>query len=95
MKIEMMPTVNSWDIEQEFGIRVLDCDFAREEANDSYISLELTEDKINALWEELQDCSDETHYERLYATELKNELNLINKFRAMGYTENILVYVSW
>ena len=91
MKIEMMPTVNSWDIKAEFGIRVLNCLFTQEVENDSYVSLELTEDRIKELWEELQDCSDETRY----VAELKNELNLINKFRAMGYTENILVYVSW
>lgn len=91
MKIEMVPTVNSWDIEEEFGIRVFNCLFTREWENDSYISLDLTEDRIKELWEELQDCSDETRYVKA----LKNELDLINKFRAMGYTENILVYVSW
>ena len=91
MKIEMIPTVNSWDIEQELGIWVLDCPFAQEVRNDSYVSLELTEDRINELWEELQDCSDEERY----VTDLKKELNLINEFRAMGYTENILIYVSW
>ena len=95
MKIKMMPTVNSWDIKEEFGIRVLDCLFTQEVENDSYVSLDLTEDRTKELWEELQECSDETRYERLYAAELKNELDLINKFRAMGYTENILVYVSW
>lgn len=91
MKIEMVPTVNSWDIEQEFGISVFNCLFSREWENDSYISLDLTEDRTKDLWEELQDCSDETRY----AKALKNELDLINKFRAMGYTESILVYVSW
>ena len=62
MKIEMVPTVNSWDIEQELGIWVLDYPFTQEARNDSYVNLELTEDKINELWEELQDCSDEERY---------------------------------
>lgn len=93
MKIEMMPTVNSWDIEQEFGIRVFDCLFTREVENDSYVSLDLDEDNLQSIKKVLENYLDDD--ENFYVKFLKNELDLINKFRAMGYTENILVYVSW
>lgn len=89
MKIEMVPTVNSWDIEEEFGIRVLDCDFAYWADNDSYVTLDLDENRLQIL--ENYSNDDESFYAKFW----RNELNLINKFRAMGYTENILVYVSW
>ena len=95
MKIEMVPAVNSWDIEQEFGIHVLDCDFTHWAENDSYITLELSDDKVQGLWAEIEKFSNGDHYERSYAQRLRNELNLVNKFRAMGYTKNILIYVSW
>lgn len=95
MKIEMVPTVNSWDIEEEFGIRVLDCDFAHWADNDSYIGLELSDGKIQGLQAEIEKFSNGDPYERKYAQSLRNELNLVNKFRAVGYTERIFVYVSW
>ena len=93
MKIEMVPTVNSWDIEEEFGICVLDCFFTQEEKNDSYVTLDLDEDRLQTIKKILENYpdDDETFYVKLW----KNQLKLIEKFRAMGYTENILVYVSW
>lgn len=93
MKIEMVPTVNSWDIEEEFGIRVLDCFFAQEEKNNSYVTLDLDEDNLQSIKKILEDCPDDD--EDFYVKLNKNELKLIEKFRAMGYTESILVYVSW
>ena len=53
----MVPVVNSWDIEQEFGIRVLDCDFTHWAENDSYITLELSDDKVQGLWAEIEKFS--------------------------------------
>lgn len=93
MKIEMMPTINSWDIEQEFGIRVFDCFFAQEVENDSYVNLELNEDNLQFIKKVLEIYPDDD--ENFYAKRLKNDIKLIEKLRAMGYTENILVYVSW
>lgn len=95
MKIEMAPTVNSWDIKEEFGIRVLDCDFTHWAENDSYVSLELGDGKIQGLQAEIEKFSNGDPYERKYAQSLRNELDLVNKFRAMGYTERIFVYISW
>ena len=91
MNITMKPTVTSSEIEREFGIRVLDCPFTDQVANDSYVTLWLDKNSVKALWEEINDCADEERYVK----RLKNELELINKFRELGYTEFILVFVSW
>ena len=91
MNIIMRPTVTSGEIKEEFGINIFECEFTQGVANDSYVTLWLDESQSNDIWEEIQDCKDEYHY----VNRLKNELNLINKFRAIGYTDSILVFVSW
>ena len=91
MNIIMRPTVTSGEIKKEFGIDIFECEFTQEVANDSYVTLWLDESHSKEIWEEIQDCEDEYRY----VNRLKNELNLINKFRAIGYTDFILVFVSW
>lgn len=93
MKIEMRPVVQSWSIEREFGIRVLDCQFTQMVENDSYVPLWLDDDRVNELWTEITSCNDGSKVK--YVNRCTKELELINKFRAMGYTDNILVFVSW
>jgi hypothetical protein len=93
MKIEMKPVVHSYNIEKELGINVLDCEFTQMVANDSYVILWLDDDRVNDLQEEIADCNDGS--EDKYVKRLENELDLINRFRAMGYTDSILVFVSW
>ena len=95
MKIEMKPLVHSWNIEKEFGIRVLDCEFTQMVENDSYVPLWLDEDSSADLWEDIKYYTDKGDGESAYVKRLKNELDLINRFRAMGYTDSILVFVSW
>lgn len=95
MKIEMRPVVQSWSIEKEFGIRVLDCEFTQTVKNDSYVTLWLDQDRVNELWVDIKYYTDKGDGESVYVKYLENELDLINRFRAMGYTDNILVFVSW
>ena len=95
MNIEMIPLVNSWNIEKEFGIRVLDCEFTQMVENNSYVPLWLDEDRRDELWEDIRYYTDKGDGESAYVKRLENELDLINRFRAMGYTNSILVYVFW
>lgn len=91
MKIKSIPVVNSWEIEEEFGIRVFDCPFTEMVANDSYVSLSLDD-------EYLADLEDAYNYAIIRGQEFKkfeNEIELVKKFRELGYTEEILVLVSW
>lgn len=93
MKIEMKPIVRSWEIYRELGIDVRDCEFTQMVANDSYVTLWLDDERINELQEEIDACSDGS--EDGYVNRCSKELELINKFHAMGYTDSILVLVSW
>ena len=95
MNIEMRPLVHSWNIEKEFGIRVFDCEFTQMVENDSYVPLWLDEDHRDELWEDIRYYTDKGDGESAYVKRLENELDLINRFRAMGYTDSILVFVSW
>ena len=95
MKIEMRPVVQSWNIEKEFGIRVLDCNFTQGVENDSYVPLWLDKDRRDELWEDIRYYTAKGDGESAYVRRLENELDLINRFRAMGYTDSILVFVSW
>jgi hypothetical protein len=95
MRIEMKPIVHSWEIEKEFGIDVLRCQFTQMVENDSYVPLWLDEDRVDELREDIKYYTDKGEGEAAYVKRLENELDLINRFRAMGYTYSILVFVSW
>ena len=95
MKIEMTPVVQSWSIEKEFGICIFDCQFTQMVENDSYVPLWLDDDRVNELWADIRYYIDKGESESAYVKRLENELDLINRFRAMGYTDSILIFVSW
>ena len=94
MFIEMKPVVHSYNIEKEFGIRVLDCEFTQMVENDSYVPLWLDDDRVDELREDIRYYTDKGDGESAYVKRLENELDLINRFRAMGYTYSILVFIS-
>lgn len=93
MKIVNVPTVDGDEIEKELGIRVYDCEFAQMAANDSYVTVYLTADRIEYLREELEwnqdKCCDS------YVKRITNELKVIDYFRGIGYDTKILVFISW
>ena len=93
MQIEMRPVAYSWDIEKEFGINVLECAFAQWAENESFILLWLDKGRVNKLWEYIKHYTDRG--ESTYVKLLENELDLINRFRAMDYADNILVFISF
>ena len=93
MKINMVPSVNSWEIEEEFGIRIFDCRCAEMAENDSYICLALNEEHIEDLKDNIEYCRE---YDRVVQAEkYENELKLVNKFRELGYKDEIMIFVSW
>lgn len=91
MNIKSLPVVNSWEIEEEFGIRVFDCPFTEMVENDSYVSLMLDDEALAIL-------EDNYNYAIVKGQEFKKfeeEIELVKKFRELGYAEEILVFVSW
>ena len=79
VKINMVPSVNSWDVEEEFGIRIFDCNFTEMVANDSYVCLALNEEHIEDLKDSIEYCRE--HDRVVRAEKKENELNLVNKCR--------------
>ena len=91
MKIEMKPTITSSEIEKQFGFGLKDCECYQMCANDSYVTLCLDEDVIQDFKDEIESCPDEPEYVK----RLSNDIVLIEYFRDLGYTDEILIYVSW
>lgn len=91
MNIKSLPVVNSWEIEEEFGININHCAFAKKCANDSYLSLALND-------EYLADLEDAYNYAIISGQNFKqfeNEIELVNKFRELGYTDEIIIFMCW
>lgn len=93
MKINMVPSVNSWDVEEEFGMRIFDCNFTEMVENDSYVCLALNEEHIEDLKDNIEYCRE--HDRVVKAEQYENELDLVNKFRELGYKDEIIIFVSW
>jgi hypothetical protein len=93
MKITSVSTVTSEEIFNEWNIRVFDCCFVECVENDSYVVLDLSEDRVDELKEDIEWQTGKG--DSVYLRRLKNELNLVENFRSIGYTTSILVYVSW
>ena len=91
----MIPTVNFEDIESHFGFGLNDVSFTEMVENGSYVGFGLDEDAIDRREEELSDMEEygDTNHRRF--TRLKNELTLINYFRELGYTDEILIWICW
>jgi hypothetical protein len=87
----MKPTVTSSEIEKQFGICLKDCECYQMCANDSYVALCLDEDIVQDMKDEIESCPDEPEYVK----RLSNNIMLIEYFRDLGYTDEVLIYVSW
>lgn len=95
MRIEMMPTVSFDDIENHFGFGFDDVNFTDAVENGSYVGFELDEDAVNEREEDMRDMLKYGATNHRYFTRLKNELTLINYFRELGYTDEILIWICW
>ena len=100
IKINLMPVVNCWDIDDALGIRTLDCEFAQMAENGSYVSLDLSYDHIKELEENIADETRKnedviTYSPRSYMTRLQNELAVVKALRATTQREEVLIYIMW
>ena len=95
MRIEMMPTVSFDDIQNQFGFGFDDVSFTNEVENGSYAGFALDEDAIDERKEEMRDMLEYGDINHHRFARLKNELTLINYFRELGYTDEILIWICW
>ena len=92
LKIKNMPTVSGDAIREEFNIDIFKCEFTEMAENGSYVVLNLNDDAI-------EDLKDSIEWEQgkssIRLNKLINQLNLVEKLRELGYTDEILVFVFW
>ena len=93
MNIYHLPVVDFEDIKEELGTSYKDYIFVEAAENDSYCYLGLDKEAV----ENCEDCISfyvkAGNFNRVRKYE--NELALINYFRAAGYTDAILIFISW
>lgn len=92
LKIKNMPTVSGDAIREEFNIDIFECEFTEMAENGSYVILNLNDKAVKNLKDSI-DWEQGKSFHRL--NKLKNELNLVEKLRELGYTDEILVFVFW
>ena len=93
IKIRMRPTVDMDDICKELGLHMSDFEFTQMVENDSYVTFDCSDERVEELSEELEWEKDKgnTHY----FNRISNDYALINLLRAQGILEYTLIYVSW
>lgn len=92
LKIKNMPTVSGDAIREEFNIDIFECEFTEMAENGSYVTLRLDDDAVEDLKNSIE--WQQSNPSR-YLNKLRNQLNLVEKLRELGYTDEILVFVSW
>ena len=95
MKITNVPTVKASELEEVYDIDIFECDFTQEVHNDSYVILDLTAERLDQLYEDLEWWEGKGEGGSRYARGLRSEIKIIEGLRAIGYEISILVYVSW
>ena len=93
MKIYTKPYVNSWDLEEELNISMFDTLCAEEAANDSYVSIDLSDEYYEELKEDLEWQRGKLNPKLVLRIE--NELKIVEYFRNLGIKESICIYLSW
>lgn len=85
--------ISDHDIFDHFGTHYGDYTIFNECANDSFVFLNLSEEKLQELCEEIEYYQNK--FEDNYIRQMKNEIDLINYLRSLGYTDSILVEICW
>ena len=80
------------EFEKEFNIHLGDCEFTELAENGSYVPLFLNDEAV----EDLKEAIDwEQGKSSIRLNKLINQLNLVEKLRELGYTDEILVFIFW
>ena len=89
----MRPTIDMEDICKELGLRIRDFECTQMVANDSYITFDCSEERVEELSDYLEWLKDKN--EVSYFNRLSNDYALINLLRAQGILDYVLIYVGW
>lgn len=92
MKVTMTPVINLEEVCRELNLHSSDFEFTQMEENDSYIILDVSEKAVEELMEDIEWEEGKSLSRQL---RLQNQLMLVLMIQAMGYTDSILVFISW
>ena len=93
INIIMRPTIDMEDICRELGLHMSDFECTQMVANDSYITFDCSDERVEELSDYLEWLKDKN--EVSYFNRLSNDYALINLLRAQGILDYVLIYVGW
>lgn len=93
IKITMRPTIDMDDICKELGLHMSDFECTQMVENDSYITFDCSDERVEELSEELEWEKDNGNTR--YFNRISNDYALVNLLRAQGVFDSALIYVSW
>lgn len=92
VKVTMKPTVDFDDISAELGIHMSECSITEMAENGSYITVDLSNDRVEELKEEIEWEKGKSD-SRL--KKLENDFRIIELLRSLVPCDSILVFVFW
>jgi hypothetical protein len=92
VKVTMRPTVDFDDISAELGIHMSDCSITEMAENGSYITVDLSNERVEELKEEIEW---EKGKSDLRLRKLENDLRIIELLRSLVPCDSILVFIFW
>ena len=92
INVTFKPTVDFDDISAELGIHMSECSLTEMAENGSYISVDLSDEKVEELKEEIEW---EQGKSELRLKKLQNDLRIIEELRTLVPASSILVFVFW
>ena len=90
IEVKQTSYIDLIDVCRELQMRVRDFEFAHLANNDSYVTLDLTDEDVEDLRVEIEYEEDKKRRKRL-----ENDYALINFLRGMGHREHMIVFISW
>lgn len=92
LKIETKYVIDIEDIEKEFKTHMSDYEFTQMAENGSYVSLECDDGTLEELYEDLDWENGKSHDRYL---RIKNQIQLVEYLRNLGYRDMVLINIYW
>ena len=92
LKVTFEPTVDFEDISNELGIHMSECTITEMAENGSYITVDLSNERIEELKEDIEW---ERGKSESRLVRLQNDLRILELLRSLVPSERILVFIFW
>lgn len=92
ININFKPTVDFDDITDELGIHMSECTLTEMAENGSYISVDLSDERVEELKEDIEWEHGKSDSRLI---KLQNDLRIIELLRSLVPCDSILVFIFW